>query len=159
MRRMKRVSLKSVACAAASAVLSVDEHDLRVAYDSETNCWTEAWQWAENKEPRVLQNKVENYSVLHDTRNMYEEELQIWIRDRWLLPYGESKYGQAKGLIPLLAVMKHNEGKVRPVMDFRELKTHTEAFTADSDVCAAGSSKRTPKSSQQSDMCAELLRK
>ncbi|KAK8397100.1 hypothetical protein O3P69_004638 [Scylla paramamosain] len=43
-----------------------------------------------------------------------------WIADGWLLPYDESKYGSAKGLIPLMAVIQENKGKVLSMMDFRE---------------------------------------
>lgn len=45
-------------------------------------------------------------------------------------------YGPAMGLVPLLAVVQCNKGKVRHVMDFRELNTNIDAFTADADVCA-----------------------
>ena len=58
--------------------------------------------------------------------------MQWWIDDGWLLPYDEQAYGPAKGL---MAVMQRNKRKVRPVMDFRELNTHIDAFTADSDAC------------------------
>ncbi|KFD54664.1 hypothetical protein M513_04364 [Trichuris suis] len=37
------------------------------------------------------------------------------------VPYDERKYGEPKGLIPLMAVVQRNKRKVRPVMDFREL--------------------------------------
>ena len=35
-----------------------------------------------------------------------------------------------------MVAIQQNKSKVRPVMDFRELNTHTNTFTADSDVCA-----------------------
>ena len=35
-----------------------------------------------------------------------------------------------------MAVIQQNKDKVRPVMDFRELNTHVDAFTASADVCA-----------------------
>lgn len=35
-----------------------------------------------------------------------------------------------------MAVVQCKKGKVRPVMVFRELNTHIDAFTADADVCA-----------------------
>ena len=41
-----------------------------------------------------------------------------------------------KGLIPLKAIVQQNKDKVRPVMDFRELNSHVDAFTANADVCA-----------------------
>ena len=127
--------VKSSVCAAATAV-EVDERDFCATYDPVANHWTAAWKWANKNEPSVLQNQVEAYPVRQDARKLYEEELEKWITDGWLLPYDESKYGPAKGLIPLMAIIQENKKKVRPVMDFRELNTHIEAFTADSDVCA-----------------------
>ena len=80
---------------------------------------------------------MEAYSVPDGAQAPYEEELERWIKDAWLLPYDEAKYGPAKGLIPLMAVVQRNKNKVRPVMDFREVNTHIEdAFTAAADVCA-----------------------
>ena len=35
-----------------------------------------------------------------------------------------------------MAVVQRNKGKVRPVLDFRELNTFIKAFTANTDVCA-----------------------
>lgn len=35
-----------------------------------------------------------------------------------------------------MAIVQHNKKKVRPVMDFRELNCHMQAYTASSDVCA-----------------------
>lgn len=123
-------------CAATDTVVGVDERDFSATYDPVANHWTAVWKWSEGKEPGVLRNQVEAYSVPREARDMYEEELQKWIDDGWLLPYDERKYGPPKGLIPLMAVVQHNKRKVRPVMDFRELNAHIDAFTADSDVCA-----------------------
>ena len=50
--------------------------------------------------------------------------------------YDYEKLGPAKGLIPLMAIIQQNKDKVRPVMDFRELNSHVDAFTASADVCA-----------------------
>ena len=50
--------------------------------------------------------------------------------------YDDKKLGPAKGLIPLMAIVQQNKDKVRPVMDFRELNSHVDAFTANADVCA-----------------------
>ena len=35
-----------------------------------------------------------------------------------------------------MAVVQHNKGKVRPVLDFRELNTYIDTYTADSDFCS-----------------------
>ena len=69
-------------------------------------------------------------------RREYESELEKWINEGWLLPYNEKEFGKPKGLIPLMAVVEKNKGKVQPVLDYRELNTHMETHTADVDVCA-----------------------
>lgn len=69
---------ESVVCSTAGAVLGVDEYDFSATYDLEVNSWAEAWKWMENKETSVLQNRMETYSVPHDVRNMYKEELHIY---------------------------------------------------------------------------------
>ena len=55
-----------------------------------------------------------------------------------MLPYDESRLGPVKGLIPMMAVVQQNKEKVRPVLDFRELNCHIDAFTREADVCADG---------------------
>ena len=66
----------------------------------------------------------------------YEAEIEEWIKNGWLEPYDDEKLGPAKGLISLLAIVQQNNDKVRPVMDFRELNSHVDAFTTNADVCA-----------------------
>ena len=39
-------------------------------------------------------------------------------------------------LIPLMAILQENKQKVRPVMDYRELNEHVNAYTANAGVCA-----------------------
>ena len=121
-------------CAATDVKLKVDQPDFTAAYDPSANCWTAAWRWAEGKEPGVLQYQVTEYAVPQDARDLYEKELQRWINDGWLLLYDKQAYRPAKGLKPLMAVAQHNKRKVHPVMDFRELNTYIDTFTADSDV-------------------------
>ena len=76
------------------------------------------------------------YAIPTAARSSYEEEIQEWIANGWLEPYDDTKMGPAKGLIPLMAIVQQNKDKVRPVMDFRELNSHVDAFTANADVCA-----------------------
>ena len=65
-----------------------------------------------------------------EIREDYEQELCLWMSNGCLLPYPEEKLGPPKGLVPLMAVLQQNKSKVRPVMDFRELNHHVDAFTA-----------------------------
>ena len=66
----------------------------------------------------------------------YEAEIEEWITNGWLEPYDDEKLGPAKGLSPLMAIVQQNKNKVRPVMDFRQLNSYVDAFTANADVCA-----------------------
>ena len=57
--------------------------------------------------------------------------------DHERFPYRQERLGLPMGLIPLIVVVQHIKGKVRPVMDYRELHEHVDAFTADANVCTA----------------------
>ena len=126
-------SIDKPVCASA---IEVDEPDFHVLYEAEEKKWTVAWKWANDSEPDALRNTLAEHTVSQSVRAEYEAEIEEWIRNGWLKPYDERKYGPVKGLIPLMAVVQQNKAKVRPVMDFRELNTHVDAFTASADVCA-----------------------
>ena len=116
--------------------MEVDEPGFRVVYDDSKKAWAVAWKWAGDSEPDPLRNIVTEYAVASSAQAEYESEIEEWITNGWLKPYDERKYGPAKGLIPLMAVVQQNKAKVRPVMDFRELNTYVDTFTASADVCA-----------------------
>ena len=124
---------EALTCAAA-ADLRVDRPDFTATFSAERAAWTVSWHWDE--EPGKLQNGVAEYPVPPDLREAYEDELQRWIHEGWLVAYDEKRLGPPKGLVPLLAVAQPNKGKVRPVMDYRELNSYVDAHTADADVCS-----------------------
>ena len=39
-------------------------------------------------------------------------------------------------MLPLMAVVQANKGKVRPVLDYRELNDHVSSHTSESVICA-----------------------
>ena len=77
-----------------------------------------------------LCNKVMEYKMSGKIRPEFEQELQMWIANGWLMPNPPTK-----GLIPLMAVIQPSKGKAHPVMNFKELNEHVDTFTADVDVC------------------------
>ena len=81
-------------------------------------------------------NKIAEYTIPIGIKHDYEKEIEGWIEKKWLQKYEAKKHGPIKGLVPLMAVVQRNKGKVRPVLDFRELNTFIEAFTANTDACA-----------------------
>ena len=81
-------------------------------------------------------NKTAEYTIPIGIKRDYEKEIEGWIEKKWLQKHEAKKHGPIKGLVPLMAVVQQNRGKVQPVLDFRELNTFIEAFTANTDVYA-----------------------
>ena len=114
----------------------VEQRDFSAEFDRVTKKWSVTWKWLHGKEPLALKNGTVEYKVPEHARPDYEAELERWVSNDWLRPYDEKKLGPVRGLIPLLAVVQANKGKTRPVMDFRELNSYVEAYTAEADVCS-----------------------
>ena len=97
--------------------------------------WTVRWKWKENLLPNLV-NRVDCYdkSMSPYVREKFAIEVEKWISEGILVPC-EKKVTQ--GIIPLMAVDQTNKGKVRPVLDFRELNKYVACHTGDDvmDVC------------------------
>ncbi|KAI0985745.1 hypothetical protein GJ496_011070 [Pomphorhynchus laevis] len=84
-----------------------------------------------NGEPEKLYNSIASYIIDPDVQQDFENEVNCWILEGWLIPYD----GEVRALIPLMAVMDATKSKVRPVLDFRGLNGFVTSNTADADVC------------------------
>jgi len=118
------------------AAIVINEPDFHAKYDANKRIWIASWKWSGDQPPVTLKNRLSEYPAPEQIREEYNRELQTWIQNGWLLPYPADELGPPKGLIPLMAVLQENKQKVRPVMDYRELNEHVDAFTASADVCA-----------------------
>ena len=111
----------------------IEDKDFHAEFDGER--WTVEWKW-KTEEPPVLRNRVSCYerSLSEETRGEFEREVERWIEEGILVPWEEEVKG---GVLPLMAVVQATKGKVRPVLDYRELNAHVECHTGDSvaDVC------------------------
>uniref|UniRef100_A0A5S6QMU4 Integrase catalytic domain-containing protein n=1 Tax=Trichuris muris TaxID=70415 RepID=A0A5S6QMU4_TRIMR len=135
-RRVRFGTESTEVCAADVAPIKLEQRDFTATFCPAKRTWSMRWKWTNGTKPDVLKNRVQEYSLTHEARASYEEELGKWISNGWLVPYDLIKHGPVKGLIPLMAVTQRNKKSVRPVMDFRELNSYIEAFTASSDICA-----------------------
>ncbi|KHJ41654.1 hypothetical protein D918_08301 [Trichuris suis] len=113
-RHVRFGSENPVACAAVNAGLRIDERNFAASYNPDTRSWTAVWKWSGGTEPGALRNTAEEYLPAEGARASYEEELQTWIRNGWLVPSDEKKFGAARGLIPLTAAVQRNKNKARP---------------------------------------------
>ena len=116
--------------------IEIDEPDFCASFDASEKAWTVKWKWSDDAKPHALRNGVTEYSIPTSARLSYEAEIEEWITNGWLEPDDDEKLRHAKGLIPLMAIVQQNKDKVRPVMDFRELNSHVDAFIANADVCS-----------------------
>ena len=114
------------------AAITLDEPDFYTKYDEPKRVWTAFWKWSGVS----LKNRLSEYPTPKRLQGEYEQELQAWIQNGWLIPYPESELGPHKGLIPLMAMLQENKWKVWPVMDYCELNEYVNAYTANADVCA-----------------------
>ena len=115
--------------------LSVDKEDFYVRFDESQRCWIVNWKWTGDGAPDALKNSVPQYRISSKAEAEYRQEIALWIKNGWLQVYDEHELGPPKGLIPLMAVIQQNKQKVRPVMDFREVNSHVDTFTAEMDAC------------------------
>ena len=122
-------------CAGGDAI-EINEPDFCVSFDASEKAWSVTLKWSDGAEPHALRNRVTEYSIPTCAILSYEAEIEEWVTNGSLEPYDDKKLGPAKGLIPLMAIVQHNTDNVRPVVDFRDLKSHVDAFTANADVCA-----------------------
>ena len=115
--------------------IELEQPDFRAEFDQRTKSWTVPWEWSDDQPLEKLYNRVPEYTIPVRARAEYDEKLQNWIDNGWLVPYPEDKLGSLKGLIPLIAVIQQNKQRVRPVLPYRELNDHLFPFTARADIC------------------------
>ena len=97
--------------------------------------WTVRYKWNEMGPPQ-LSNTVGKYksNLGEEKERMFDAEVHRWIEEGVLVPWK----GDDNGVLPLMAVDQPTKGKVRPVLDYRELNKHVSCHTGDEviDVCA-----------------------
>ena len=125
---------KTEPCAYAATI--IEEPEFNAEFDEQTRVWTSSSKWSDNQPLNGLTNKVPEYPISAQVRQEYNHEPETWLNNGWLLPYHEEKVGSPKSLIPLMVVFQQNKFLVGPVLDFRELNGHVDAYTAHADVCA-----------------------
>lgn len=84
----------------------------------------------------MLKTRLSEYPAPAHIWAEYNQELQTWIQNGWLLPYPEDELGSPKSMILLMAALQENKLKVWPIMNYRKLNEFVDAYTASTDVCA-----------------------
>ena len=88
------------------AAITLDEPDFHAEYDKAKRVWTASWKWSGDQPPVYLKNRLSEYPAPKRLQGEYEQVLQAWIQNGWLIPYPENELGPPKGLIPLMAILQ-----------------------------------------------------
>ena len=109
----------------AAASCTIENKDFRAEFDGVA--WTVTYLFKEDQGP-ILANKVSCYErgLTGRKKDEFEREVDRWVEEGILMPWGEKV---ESGILPLMAVEQQTKGKVRAVLDFRELNEFVECHT------------------------------
>ncbi|GAB1598330.1 hypothetical protein Ahia01_000109900, partial [Argonauta hians] len=111
---------------------TIEDVDFRAEFTE--GRWVVRWVWKD--QPPVLKNRVGCYgsTVKRGCQEEFDREVGRWIQEGILRRWEGQETG---GVLPLMAVLQPTKGKVRPVLDFRELNDHVMCHTGGDvvDVC------------------------
>jgi transposase InsO family protein len=110
-----------------SQLVQIEEKDFWADFDGDH--WTVGWRW--KAEAPDMRRGASCYKIPGDVQEEFDKEVQSWIDEGIIVPTHDS----SGHILPLMAVRQENKGKVRPVLDYRELNEHILSFTGDSAVC------------------------
>ena len=83
-------------------------------------------------EPEMI-NNVAGYPMNPDVRKKFEIEVNDWIREGILI----KKQSHVGGILPLFPVVQLNKGKVRPVLNFKNVNESVTSHTGEAQECHA----------------------
>ena len=89
--------------AVAATQLSIDDEDFRADFDE--GRWVVSWKWADGGHEPPLTNLLPQYTVKFSAEQEFKEEVEDWIRKKWLVPWE----GQRTGVWPLMAVIQPHQ--------------------------------------------------
>ena len=79
------------------AVITIDKPDFHTEFDQNKKIWVVPWKWSENQMPPKLENKAVEFLVPKQLREEFNNELQTWIDNGWMIPYPEEECGPPQG--------------------------------------------------------------
>eukprot|EP00117_Sycon_ciliatum_P035558 scpid11219/ scgid1080/ len=100
--------------------------DGSVRWRADVGYWELTWAWKDEPPTRPVGSGIGEYSrhsLSTDQESQFCEEVDMWIRNGWLVPHDQAVHGEPGAVLPLLAVAQtHKESTpVRPCLDYRQL--------------------------------------
>ena len=110
----------------------IEDQDFWAEFDGRAR--TVEWYWKESSPE--LANRVACYesSLKGVVKEDFEREVDKWIHKGVLVPWEKEV---VVGILPFMVVLQPTKGKVKPLLDFREVNKHVECNTGREviDVC------------------------
>ena len=78
------------------AAITLDKPNFHAEYDEGKHIWTAKWKWSGNQPAVSLKNRLSEYPTPKQLQGEYEQELQAWIQNGWLIPYPGDEFGPLK---------------------------------------------------------------
>ena len=110
------------------AALEIDDTDFSAKF--EDGRWKVAWKWKVSAPE--LTNRCHSYGMKEELKQAFDTELQDWVNTGILKAVPPNEV--VESYVPLMAVDQTNKGKVRPVLDFRELNDYVSCHPASIEV-------------------------
>ena len=73
------------------AAITIKKLNFHAEFDQNKKIWVMTWKWSENQMPPELENKAAEYLVPKKLMAEFDNELQTWIDNSWLIPYQEEE--------------------------------------------------------------------
>ena len=103
--------LSEVTSINAAITVKIKEPDFEVEFNPTEKAWTVTWKWNDDLAPECLINWTSEYTMPKHIREKYNNELQTWISNGWLIPYPEKELGPPRSLISLIAKVQEKKGR------------------------------------------------
>ena len=99
--------------------------DAEVVWHADEGYWSAKWLWKDGKTPsEPIGSGIGEYprnNLTDDQEKKFADEIEMWIRDGWLVPYDKNVHGPPGAVLPLIASVQEHKAStpVRPCLDYR----------------------------------------
>ena len=106
--------------------LGMRDADFQAVFDGRK--WMVCWEW--NGDPPIGTNQCTGYKVPPEAQEAFDQELQEWVHDGYLVAWDSAKHGPIKNVVPLMCVQQKKGELNKPALDFRWLNSRIKSRPA-----------------------------
>ena len=121
---------RHISVAESSNGVELSMTDIKATWNAVDGHWQAEWTWKDGIPPTSpLGSGIGEYprtKLTDQEESLFENEVQTWLENEWLVPYDAESFGDALCVLPLIAVSQPHKSStpVRPCLDYRQLNEH-----------------------------------